>query len=302
MKIILLGATFRKSDELLFHAAQEQGHEISYINPNDVILSVVDDEINIDRLARADRVLIRRTAEQSTQIASIAVALESLNVPCMEKTFHYTSSSVSKTNAILKRAKQVKVPSSWAVWSLSQLERLYSTNSIEFPLLFKPDQGFGGQGIKKFLDFDELQLFAMSFFQKTNHTSPLLMQKEVKRKREYRVLVLNGEAIGTVIKCVAQSDIVANSIAGNKFVDARISRNSVHEEEVLSVEESAVEAAKIHKLVFTGVDVIVSEQDEKYIIECNRNPQFVETQRVLPNVNIASKVIRCLENYHSWEV
>lgn len=302
MKIILLGATFRQSDKMLCHAAQKQQHDISYVNPNNVILSVVGDEINLDKLAQADRVLIRRTAEQSSQIASIAVALEALNVPCMEKAFHYTSSSVSKTNAILKRAKQVKVPSSWAVWSLSQLEQLYSTQSLEFPILFKPDQGFGGQGIKKFSKFDELRLFAMSFFQETNHTSPLLMQQEIKRKREYRVLVLNGEAVGTAIKCVPKSSIVANSAAGIHFADARNRENSVYEEEVLSVEKSAVEAAKVHQLLFTGVDVIVSEQDEKYIIECNRNPQFVETQRVLPNVNIAEKVIECLENYHSWKV
>jgi glutathione synthase/RimK-type ligase-like ATP-grasp enzyme len=48
--------------------------------------------------------------------------------------------------------------------------------------------------------------------------------------------------------------------------------------------------------MFAGVDVIISINNENYIIECNRNPQFMETQRVLPDIDIANQVIKCLEN------
>ena len=54
--------------------------------------------------------------------------------------------------------------------------------------------------------------------------------------------------------------------------------------------------------MFAGVDVIISRNNENYIIECNRNPQFMETQRVLPDIDIANQVIKCLENPLEWVI
>ncbi|MGK7900925.1 MAG: RimK family alpha-L-glutamate ligase [Hormoscilla sp.] len=298
MKIVILGAKFRESDEQLYKAACDRNHVVTYIHPNNISFSVVGNEIDLGYLSTVDRVLIRRTVEQSRKISTIATALKALQIPCIERPYHYTSSSASKIGAILHRATKVKVPSSWAIWDMDQLDDLLSKN-LDLPVLFKPDLGHGGKGIERLSSVAEIKEFAKSYFEKQTEL-PFLVQKEVQRKREYRVLMLNGKPIGTVLKCASKDSIVANAEAGNSFVDAREAPENIPLEEILSVEDCAVKATNLDKLIFAGVDVLVSENDESYILECNRNPQFLETQRALPNVDIASKVIECLENPSEW--
>lgn len=295
MKIGIVTCRRGWCEERLQEEAEKRGHEVLLSDPREIPISAGRGGMDIGDLSTVDRILFRRTVEAGLAVSTIAAAIERIGIPAIERPIHYTSSLVSKIGAVIRRSEKVRVPQTWALWNPKQIKQV--VQSVHWPVLTKPDQGFGGRGILTVSNVEELYRLAEQHFN-SGSGLPFVFQERISRMREYRVLVLNGAPIVVVVKCVPENAVVANADVGTSFV--RPEELGIDSKEVEEVVDCAVNATRIHGLLFVGADVIVTDEGLPYVIECNRNPQFIETQQACPDVNIAFEVIRCLEHPEKW--
>lgn len=289
MKIAILSCNFRWAEKQLVIAAHNLGHQTKLIHPRDVVISVTSGIADLGLLNNVDRVLIRRTIQERDAVSIICTVLGNRNVPAIEAYENYRGVSGSKIQSIMMRHMPDHAPATWAIWKSEQLELIRS--QFSWPLLVKPDKGTCGHGIVLVNNFDDLMELARRHFERDQH-NPFICQQKLERLREYRVLVLNSQAIAIVLKAVDSDKLVANAAAGTKFINARA--GEIDPQEISGVENLAVEVTGIHGLIFAGVDILVDNNKRQYVLECNRNPQFKATQKAMPDIDIAAAVIKTL--------
>lgn len=118
-------------------------------------------------------------------------------------------------------------------------------------VIYKPLAG--GAQVRRLTSKDLARLDALS-------TAPVLFQQRVEGL-EYRVTVLDGEAIA------------AYRLPARGVIDAREVLDRAKKVKVpAAVGKACVLAAKALGLVFTSVDVRVSEDGEPFVLECNPTP------------------------------
>lgn len=149
----------------------------------------------------------------------------------------------------------------------------------KLPLLTKPIAGSQGQGVELIKDLDAgLAIINRYFGDKTYLPEPFYFQDFIEFRKEYRVLVVHGEAIGIVEKLKITDKVVTNASQGGKFVAA---------------EAQDVVAAVLPKISaegIVGVDVAVDQNNQIHIIEANRVPQWREFESAT-GIDVAKLII-----------
>jgi len=127
--------------------------------------------------------------------------------------------------------------------------------------LSKPIFGSKGRGIELARNRSELKSIAMRHFKGgPTLNEPFFVQEKIDIKDEYRVMVLGGKVVSSVIKIPEANSVTANSATGTVF---NLQRN--HELESFVVEN-------LDDSGLYGVDVAVTKKGKYYIIEANRAP------------------------------
>jgi hypothetical protein len=149
-----------------------------------------------------------------------------------------------------------------------------------FPLLMKPIAGRKGRGIVSLPDEKAALHHVEGFFkQRKNPDIPVFLQRQVGFRDEYRVLVIDGEAVGIASKQPQTGSLAANAAQGAEFTQSS-------EPGVMSFAARNVSAKGI-----LGVDVAVDAQGEKYIIEANRAPLWRAFEEAT-GVNVARSLVK----------
>jgi len=141
--------------------------------------------------------------------------------------------------------------------------------NFPFPAVVKPTHGFQGKHVKKCETVEEAKkhIAEVARISKTHseHSSigyGLLVQEYIDFNEEYRVNVIAGKSIGTIVKI--SDHWVKNGHMGATFETKR------YDQKVIDIAERCT---NMHGLFFAGVDIGRKDGD-LYLIECNRSPQF----------------------------
>ena len=110
----------------------------------------------------------------------------------------------------------------------------------------------------------------------------VILQEFIKFDEEYRVNVLDGKSIGCVIKINDKE--IKNADQGAIFAEK-------YNKQVIDLAEKV---AKLHKLMFAGVDIGI-KNNTLYLLECNRNPAFEAFDQAL-NQDSAKLLIEKIYN------
>ncbi|MBT3010110.1 MAG: nucleotide-binding protein [Candidatus Thiodiazotropha sp. (ex Lucina aurantia)] len=140
--------------------------------------------------------------------------------------------------------------------------------SISLPFVIKPSHGFKGEGVERYHSIDDAQKRLSKLPDEDNALGyGVILQEEITKVKEFRVMVIGGKALGVAEKIVNSEDDIA--LSADKGHDFRKYEGDLTED-VCSL---AQEAADLASLDFAGVD-IVFDGDQLILLECNRNPQF----------------------------
>ena len=152
--------------------------------------------------------------------------------------------------------------------------------------VIKPTDGFGGQSIFIITDTDQ-NINALLETVSQNETKAIICQEYIPEASvgDKRILLLNGEPLGAILRKHSADDPRNNFFAGGTALKS----------EITSIDLKIIEAIKPfllkENLFFVGIDII----GEK-LIEINvTSPTCLQEMSALNNKNLAQKIVSSLE-------
>ena len=154
-------------------------------------------------------------------------------------------------------------------------------------VILKPAYGNGGIGIEKIkINQSNMKKFLTKYISKFQN-NPVIIQKFLKNfnKGDKRIILVNGQVKGAVLRVPKKNSIKANFHAGGTAVKTTL---SPREKQICSTIKSFL---KTKKLFFVGIDVI-----DGYLTEINiTSPTGIQEINRLNKVNIEKDVIDFVE-------
>jgi glutathione synthase len=154
-------------------------------------------------------------------------------------------------------------------------------------VILKPAYGNGGIGIEKIkINQPNMKKFLTKYISKFQN-NPVIIQKFLKNfnKGDKRIILVNGQVKGAVLRVPKKNSIKANFHAGGTAVKTTL---SPREKKICSTIKSFL---KTKKLFFVGIDVI-----DGYLTEINiTSPTGIQEINRLNKVNIEKDVIDFVE-------
>lgn len=141
------------------------------------------------------------------------------------------------------------------------------------PIVQKPLQGSSGDGVKLVADLTATQYDNLSVYQKVMESGC-----------DYRVMVVDGVALGAIERRAVKGAFVANVSKGGsaKKIDLP-----------LEVMQMAVDACKLFGLEYAGVDLIKDTNSAWHVLEINRFSQFRGFEKAT-GINVAEAVVKLM--------
>ena len=91
MRIGVFSCKFGWEEEQLRRAAHRLGHSLSFFDPRDIAISVSTESLRASPLGTLDRILVRRTLEAQSAVASISSVVQRKGIVMLEPPSHYLS-------------------------------------------------------------------------------------------------------------------------------------------------------------------------------------------------------------------
>lgn len=163
---------------------------------------------------------------------------------------------------------------------LQEVEERLSAE-LDFPILVKPKIGSQGKNIylvkksglsQKLKDLQSQTYLDLSFW---------LFQQYLPTRIDYRIIVVGNEVVGGMKRIAAEGSFITNFSQGGKIEPAKLDKRK---------KELALNAARIFKLDFAGVDIMEDKQGKNYILEVNRACWFRGFEAAT-SLNVAAKII-----------
>lgn len=152
------------------------------------------------------------------------------------------------------------------------------THVKDFPCVIKPIHGSHGDNVSRCDTMQDLRSYASQAPWGT-----FMSQTYLDSDHDYRVIAINGKAIGAVKRIPAVGEFRTNTDVGGVFEACEMTEEMKH---------FAESCARLFHLPATGVDMRTHE-GELYVLEVNRNPGFTFFEEAT-GLNIASAIIEYL--------
>ncbi len=169
----------------------------------------------------------------------------------------------------------------------SHIPSILAFTRLHKEVILKPAYGNGGIGIEKIkINQSNLKKFLSKYILKFQN-NPVIIQKFLKNfnKGDKRIILVNGQVKGAVLRVPKKNSIKANFHAGGTAVETTL---SPREKQICSTIKSFL---KTKKLFFVGIDVI-----DGYLTEINiTSPTGIQEINRLNKVNIEKDVIDFVE-------
>ena len=263
-------------------------HEVILINPAKLVFIfsrpqkfpvAMTENIDISKLST---LIIRKTTGYEEPISLLAKTLSHNGCDLLDPPERFSGSPAGKLMESLKGFISRFSPDTYIAFNRDDALRLAGKLNSEsrYPLIGKPNRGSRGENVCLLRDLAETVLYIDNFFSSEKYShSALLLQSYINVKKEYRVMIMDGQCLGMVEKTVKEGQVVRNAAMGGKFTVA-------HDEEVIdfTLEHTS------HKGIL-GADVIRDDSGTLFLLEANRAPQWYTFERAT-GINVAACIIR----------
>ena len=165
--------------------------------------------------------------------------------------------------------------------NLQDIEYLIEDRGLKFPLVVKPVYGGYGDGVLKLERMEDLRDLLSIYLRKNSH--PLIIQEYIPYRHDVRVFV-----VGNRVVC-AMERIPKNDWRANCSLGAETKRFYIEGD----VEDLVLRCVKKTGAHIVGVDVLIDEEGNSYILEMNITPQF---RNIMKYLNIPLEILKFIES------
>lgn len=157
---------------------------------------------------------------------------------------------------------------------MSGVDTYYGVREMPYlPIVQKPLQGSSGDGVRLISSLQELKLDELSVYQKVMESGC-----------DYRVMVVDGVALGAIERRAVKGKFVANVSKGASASSIELPKD---------VLKLAVDASGMFGLEYAGIDLIKDIDGGWHILEINRFSQFQGFEKAT-GINVAGAVVNLM--------
>lgn len=301
MKTLGICTTYRSVDALdyekraLYEQARLHFEQVILIDPRSVCYGFVRNAdrprvvCNGEDMNSLNALIVRSTHDREASTAVLVRALALCGCVISDPVDRFSVGRASKLLTTITRFRRGVGTSSYIAFSrggsMSLLDMI--DRDAAYPLIGKPFAGRKGRGIVRIESRSEaVQYVADEVGDESVEEHPILLQTFIEFSQEYRVLVMDGVALGAVEKRRANGQVAANAAQGGQFIAVEVPKIVAHT--LANVDDEGL----------IGVDVAVDYAGQIHIIETNRAPLWEEFQRAT-GVDVARFVIDALARRRS---
>ncbi len=279
LTIAVAGTDRQEEEDWIMDELADRGITAEFIDPSDVSYLVKDGDLSIryagEPLHDIDLLYMRRTRFDVEASRDLVAAMDARGVRTVERKgvfFNPLSKFYSLLSFVGADIDTVDIPSTAVIRQAGEAAPI--AGAIGYPLIVKPLAGREGEGVQKIDDRESLAEAVAS------QEFPVLIQEYLDIETEYRVLVVGGEALGTVAKRGGEG-VTRNFAQGAEFepVDRPV------------LEDAAVDIASRMGIEVAGVDIVETADGGYHEIECNRCPQFKGFAAAHPDIDVPARIV-----------
>jgi ribosomal protein S6--L-glutamate ligase len=285
-KIVILTSEFKNYVPVtLKQKAEDAGHEVTLINPNECYIGVDTAEpyisYNGTKFKKGDiDICIPRLMEDYLDYKiAILSHLEKMDVFILNSSKSMRLCIDKLQSQILFADLGIKTPKTAMLTSDSQIEYVAKYFDDKFPLVIKTLFGSGGVGValvESYASFNSVAQLLIS------QNITFLIQEYIEHDSSYRIITLGDKVLASNVRKKKEGkDFRTNSHQGSETEPHEPKDNEV---------ELAFKLAKSVGATFAALDYIVKD-DEIYILEINGSPGLENIQKNWPDKDLAKEVI-----------
>jgi glutathione synthase/RimK-type ligase-like ATP-grasp enzyme len=225
--------------------------------------------------------MVRSTGGRESATAVLVRSLRLCGCDVLDPVERFAVGTASKLLTTLTRFQSGAGTSTYLSFSRDgATELLYALGAEgRLPLVLKPASGKKGRGIHLIGDVTSGLRWVDEHFGYMEYADePFLLQEQIDVKKEYRILLVDGEPLGMVEKVGVPGEAAANAARGARFVRA----------DAPEVAEAVLRSVSGQGML--GVDVAVDRVGGVHVIEANRAPDWEAFERAT-GLNVARLVI-----------
>lgn len=264
MKIALLstiGPNF-KIDRIVCEA-KALGHECIPVSIGETDLQIKNDKLILPGVTdlSADVVILHSVFSSVKNVISLVKYFRKKGVKVFDNNYGQIYYSINKVADLTKLSlENFPLPDSFHTRSYEEYPSLCA--KIGYPVIIKPIKTGKGRGIEKLEDSSELSEFIQKAQAEDRPASYYLIQQFIPYEKDLRILII-GEHVYAMRRFPKDGDFRANFSLGGTV-------------ELVTIDEEtkalAMKALACIGLSIGGVDVLITSEGKRYILEVNHNP------------------------------
>lgn len=247
-----------------------RGHEFSLINLRDFKFHIRNSKFVVDELENlnADVLIVRGVFNSIRSISEVMKDLRLRGIKIFDNNFLVHQYSINKVVDMVKLSLAgVKVPDTAHLRTFEEYSP--AAEKIGYPLIVKSTRMGKGVGVYKINDSKKLASFIDEVAEDGKSAKNYLLQQFIPYVHDLRVLVV-GENIFTMKRIPAEGEFRANFSLGGSVEPFSLDKNG---------EMMAKQAMKVVEMSIGGVDILITEKDERYVLEVNHTAGFVGMEK-----------------------
>lgn len=266
MKVYLI-TSFMESggNDLIEASVKKMGHEFEIIDIRDFSMFIEKDNVSMGKLNSIDSgVAIVRGVMNSVRPLSLLVEkMRSRGVKVFDNNFLKHQYSIDKLTDMIKLAGSgVNVIDTYYSRSFDDYKDF--ADKLGYPVIVKLTRSGQGRNVYKVDDKDKLQDLIESVVEEGRHAKDFIIQKFVPYEHDLRCLVI-GDSVNTMKRIPGKDDFRANYSLGGDVEPFDLDSEGV---------ELAKKALSAVDMSVGGVDILITENNERYILEVNHSAGF----------------------------
>ncbi|MFC1710142.1 RimK family alpha-L-glutamate ligase [Patescibacteria group bacterium] len=250
--------------------AKKLGHEFTLIDLKKFGFSTINGKVEIDGFDDivTDVVIVRGVFISIKLIAVLIMSLKEKGIRVYDNNFLEHRYSIDKVMDLLKLSMaKISIPQMVYSRDFDTFER--NAKKLGYPLVLKSTRSGKGSSVFKAEDEEELKNLVGELETGGKNAKSFFLQEFIPYKHDLRCLVI-GRDVFTMKRIPARGEFRANFSLGGEV-------------EVFDLDEKgkelALSALSSINMSVGGVDILITEDDKRYILEVNHTAGFVGMEK-----------------------
>ncbi len=256
--------------------ARALGHQVTTLDLKAFEYSVINNKLIVPEFEnfRPDLIIVRGIFNSVKSIATYVKGLRKQGIPVFDNDFFEHLYSINKVADFLKLAQnEIPMPNTFHLHSYDKF--IPSAAKLGYPVIGKLTRTGKGAGVYKFDKELELQSFITELVAREIDPTSYLLQEFVDYQYDLRILII-GEQMFCMRRIPGADEFRANFSLGGTV-------------ELFDLDDEgkkmAIEALHAVGLSIGGVDMLITKDNKRYILEVNHTAGFIGME-LATNTNI----------------